>query len=269
MHLGYGVEMMKPSWLGVYCITPSISRLLVNRHSLWELGCGCDRLCCQCEYYLSFKEYLYIAHHKGESSALTTCILSDMSVRFGNRGLAGYLFWEKTNFCIILMESFMSHIILVSWTGMISSSSVSPGIVPYPPERDDGGQIRWVWYPVHQAFKSHSWSNSVYVVFPHWMVPDFPHWMVPDFPPHPLFPWVWSSPPVSHHVTRSCFTILLEKLSSVLEPIVVEQTRHWCKKTVYYGTHIHMFLLVLHILTCHKMTCHCGNQYLDFTNTYL
>ena len=43
---------------------------------------------------------------------------------------------------------------------MISSSSVSPGIVPFPPERDDGGQIRWVWYPVYQAFQSQSWSNS-------------------------------------------------------------------------------------------------------------
>ena len=37
--------------------------------------------------------------------------------------------------------SFMSLIILVWWTG-ISSSSVSPGIVPYPLERDDGDQTR-------------------------------------------------------------------------------------------------------------------------------
>ena len=40
---------------------------------------------------------------------------------------------------------------------------------------------------------------------------------------------------------------------------------------LYYGAHIHMFLLVniFGILTGHKMECRCGNQYIDFTDTYL
>ena len=89
--------------------------------------------------------------------------------------------------------SFMSRIILV-WCTRICHSSVSPGIhvVPYPLERDDGCQIRWAWYPEYQAFQSHSWSNSVYMVFPRLST-------------HLLFTWglLISS---SHHVPRSCFT---------------------------------------------------------------
>ena len=87
---------------------------------------------------------------------------------------------------------------------MISSSSVLPGIAPYPLEIDDGGQFRWAWYPVYQAFQIHYWSNSVYVVFP--------RQMVSDIPTHPLFPWgmIISS---SHHIPRPCFTIWLENIS--------------------------------------------------------
>ena len=77
-------------------------------------------------------------------------------------------------------------------------------VVPYPLERNDGGQIRWAWYPVYQACQSHSSSNSIYMVLP--------RQMVPDIPTHPLFPWgmIISS---SHHVPRSCFTIWFENIS--------------------------------------------------------
>ena len=123
------------------------------------------------------------------------------------------------------VTSFMSIIIIVWCTG-ISSSSVSPGTVPYTLERDDGGQIRWAWYPVYQAFQSHSWSSSVCVVLPSQMVPDFPH---------PPFPWGLISALLFHYQVRKCIL--------VAEPIVVKQRRHWCKQFIMVHTYTCSFCL--------------------------
>ena len=146
----------------------------------WRWG---DRLRCQCEYHLPFKELSPTT--KVNLQRRLYCL--NMSVRFGNSGLAGYLLWEKTTFCSIVHVTYHPrvvdrHILLCSVTRHRSIPTI---------------KICWR-YPIYQAFQSHSWSNSVYLVFP--------LQMVPDFPTHPLYPWgliIFSS----HHVP--CSTVSL------------------------------------------------------------
>ena len=218
---------------GVYFTIPSISGLLVDRHSLWELKVAQSvvsvSITCRLRSYRPPQRWIFSVDY--------TCIVRHVC-------LTGYLFWEKTTFCSIAI---MSLIILVWWTGM-SSFSVSPGIVPYPLERVDGGQpdplglifvsgiskllldkfsLRGLSAPDDPRF-SHSSSISI------------------------GFDYILQSP-----CSGLLFHYLVRKFTLVAEPIVVKQWRHWCKQfiMVQCTTHTHVpSCYVFWTLTCHKMS---------------
>ena len=127
-----------------------------THHGSWRWS---DRLRCHCEYHMPFKELLPTTQVN-----LQRRLLSDMSVRFGNSGIVGYLFWEKITFCNIIHVTYHPRVV----GRHILLCRVTRYIGPYLLQRDVGG-IQFIMY-----FKSHSWSNSVYVVFPIQMVQDFP-----------------------------------------------------------------------------------------------
>ena len=160
--------------------------------------------------------------------------------------------WQQWSRWIFVLgeNNFLQHfdgivhvlIILVWWTGVISSFSVSPGIVPYPLERDDRS--------IGLVSNLSGISNSLLVKFS----PRYP----PPPPTHPLFP---RGLIISHRSPCSAFLFhyLVGKFN-------------WCKQFIMVRTHgltpTHVPVR-LHILTRHKMVFRYGNQYLDFTDTYL
>ena len=79
-----------------------------------------------------------------------------------------------------------------------------------------------------QAFQSHPWSNSVYVVFPCQKVPNVPLIL--------YFHGVWLSPPFT------MFHYLVRKFILVVKAIVVEQRRHWYKQLHMVHTYTCSFL---------------------------
>ena len=111
--------------------------------------------------------------------------------------------------------SFVSLIILVWWTG-ISSSAVSPGIVPYPLERDDGGiqfirhfkvildQIQSTW-SFHSRWSHISHSSSISMGFDYLLQSPY---------------------------SVLLFHYLVKTFILVAKPIVVKQRRHWCKQFI-------------------------------------
>ena len=124
-----------------------------------------DRLRCQCEYHLPFKDLSPTTKVNHQRRLYCPTCLSgsatvvSLDICFGRKQPSA--------------TSFMSLIILV-WCGGPAYPPLQchqAYIVPFSLERVDGGQIRWAWYTVYQAFKSHSWSNSVYMVFPRHIFP--------------------------------------------------------------------------------------------------
>ena len=129
-----------------------------------------------------------------------------MSVRFGKIGIAGYVFGGKQPSA----TSFMSLIIIVWWTG-ISSSAVSPGIVPYTLERDDGGiqfirHFKVILYQIQSTWSFHfrwshiSHSSSISMGF--------------------------------DYLLQSPYSVLLFHYLVRTFILVAKQRRHWCKQFI-------------------------------------
>ena len=154
----------------------------------WRWG---DRLHCQCEYHLPFKELLPTPNVN-----IQGIILSDMSVRFGNSGPAGYLFWEKTTFYNIVHVTYNPGVVdqLILLCSVTRHTSI-------PLSRDVGGiqfirhfkitlgQIQATW-SFHSRWSQISHSSSITMGFYYFLE------------------WPWRSVLLFHYLVRNFILVV-------------------------------------------------------------